>query len=73
MLLSCNAAFIQCVNYFVCPVDPDKLITSNVYNVFFICDVYLSKSVLNEYILSSSLLITQAIISNKQRLVKWGY
>ena len=45
----CNAAFIQCVNYFVCPVDPDKLMMSNVYTVFFfICDVYLSKVSQNE-------------------------
>ena len=48
LILSCNAAFIQCVNYSVCPVDPDKLMMSNVYMSFFICDVYLSKVSSNE-------------------------
>lgn len=48
LILSCNAAFIHCVNYFVCPVDPGKLMMSNVYTVFFICDVYLSKVSKNE-------------------------
>lgn len=38
----------SCVNYLVCLVDPDKLMMSNVYTVFFICDVYLSKVSSNE-------------------------
>ena len=34
LILSYNAAFIYCVNYSVCPVDPDRLMMSNVYTVF---------------------------------------
>lgn len=51
LILSCNNAFIHCVNYYVCPVDPDELMMSNVYTVFFlffICDMYLSKVSSNE-------------------------
>lgn len=48
LILSCNAEFIHCVNYYACLVDPDKLMMSNVYTVFFICDVYLSKVSSNE-------------------------